>query len=98
MGTRAMNWDSVKSRAVSPVFFSSLADVFRCKAPVSWSEGMLLNGCKPVMVIPFSFVMISVGEASDLALTNEPQGKVCWGLPGRMNFQKEPCMKGEPLP
>ena len=33
-----------------------------------------------------SFVVIGVGEAHDLALTSEPQGEVCWGLPERMNF------------
>ena len=80
MGTRAMNWDSVKSLAVSLVFFSALADVFRCKAPVPWSRGMVLDGCKPIMVNSVSFVVISVGEARDLALTSEPHGKVCWGF------------------
>ena len=80
MGTRAVNWDSVKTLAVSLVCFSSPADVFRCKAPVPWSRGMLLGGCKPVMVVPVPFVVSSAGESRDLALTSEPQGKVCWGL------------------
>ena len=73
-----MNWDSVKSLAISLVFFSALANVFRCKAPVPWSQGMVLDGCKPIMVNSVSFVVISVGEACDFAPTREPPGKVCW--------------------
>jgi hypothetical protein len=59
---------------------------------------MGLDGCKPVMVIPVSSVVMSVQGACALALTNEPQGKVCWTLPERMNFlsQKERCAKGKP--
>ena len=45
------------------------------------------------MVIPASLVMISVRGARALALTSEPQGKVCGALPGRMNFlsKREMC-------
>lgn len=45
------------------------------------------------MVIPASLVMISVWGACALALTREPQGKVCGALPGRMYFlsKREMC-------
>lgn len=38
------------------------------------------DGCKPVMVIPFSFVVIGLWVTCDLALASEPQVEVFWGF------------------
>lgn len=54
--------------------------------------------CNPVLVIPLTFAVIGLWVAHDLALANEPQGEVFWGLwEGLISIFKKRDVDGESL-
>ena len=81
-GQQQLSAGILSEASLLALVFSSPWPRVQVQSPWPLVSGMVPDRCKPVMVIPVSFVVISVGEACDFALTREPPGKVCWGFQG----------------